>query len=520
MKNTYKKIALSALAIFTLGSCDEQKLIDLNVNQNSPTSIDNRYILDYSILRVAGSRYESWRTNLIYSSTMVQHNASLQGYWSGDKYYYNPSYSAAYWESHYTNPIKNLTNIVDQTAGIPELANIHAAAQIMRAFDLHRMTDLYGDVPYTQAGRGLDGQENWFPAYDSQENIYQFLVADIKAARDEFSDSAESLQGSSNSQDVLFAGDNAKWKKFANSLLMRIAMRMSEVDPATAQSVFTEALSNGPIDGFDSNAFLKQALGNGGDTNYNGTSLVFSNAAGGGGDTNGRVSKTFLDWMNEHNDPRKMIIVGGVGNPYDTSTWNTDPEAQVGLPNGYTSVTIKDVNPDYSSVSEYSFVNPEILDLDDPTPFISHAEVELMKAEAVLKGWISGDAEEFFNAGVRAAMESWALFGVATPTAEEVDAYLVGLDFANAGNQMEMIGEQYWAATYLNHIEAWSNYRRSGYPALTPTSDPNNVTNGTIPKRLRYFEGEAGANPANYKAAVERQGPDLLTTPLWWDVKD
>ncbi|WP_304236960.1 SusD/RagB family nutrient-binding outer membrane lipoprotein [Jiulongibacter sediminis] len=514
MKNTFKKLTLSALAVFSLASCDEQELIDLNVNKNAPTDVDMRYLLAYGQLRVAGSRYESWRTNLIYSSTMIQHNASLQGYWSGDKYYYNAQYSGAYWESHFPNPIKNLTHVVDKTAGDPEMANVHAAAQIMRAFDLHRMTDIYGDIPYSQAGRGLDGDENWFPAYDSQENIYQFLVADIKAARDEFSNSALPL----GNQDVLFQGDITKWKKFANSLLMRIAMRMSEVDPSTAQSVFNEAMSNGAIDSNDSNAFMPQVLGNGGDTNYNGTSLVFSNQAGGGGDNNGKVSKTFMDWMNEHNDPRKMIISGGTGNPYDPSTWNTDPDAQKGLPNGYTSVTITSVNPDFESVHEYSFVNTEILDLDDPTPFISYAETELMKAEAAVRGWISGDAETYFNNGVRGAMASWSAFGVEAPSAEAVDAYLAGLDFANASNKLEMIGEQYWAATYLNHIEAWCNYRRTGFPALTPTSDPNNMTNGTIPKRLRYYEDEAGSNPASYKAAVDRQGPDLMTTSLWWDV--
>lgn len=513
MKKNIKQIALFTLAALTFASCEEDKLTELNIDKNSPTTIDMSYLLAYSQLRVAGSRYESWRTNLIYSSTMIQHNATLQGYWSGDKYYYSSQYSGAFWESHYPNPIKNLTEVVDKTAGIAEMANIHAAAQIMRAFDLHRMTDLYGDVPYLQAGRGVADQANWFPTYDSQEVIYQNLVADIKAARDEFSESATAL----GNQDVLFQGDLTKWRKFANSLLMRIAMRMSNVDEATASAVFAEAFASGAIDGTDSNAFLVQELGNGGDTNYNGTSLVYANHSGGGGDDNARISKTFLDWMNANNDPRKMIIVGGVGNFYDSSTWNTDPDAQQGLPNGYTSTTIKDILPDFGTYNDYSFPNPEILDLDDPTPFISHAEVEFMKAEAALKGWISGSAEEYFNAGVTAAMDSWSWFGVETPSAEAVSAYIDGLGFGTASNQLELIGEQYWAATYLNHIEAWANYRRSGFPDLVPTSDPNNVTGGTIPRRLRYYEDEAGSNPSSYSAAVASQGPDLMTTRMWWD---
>ncbi|AWV99023.1 SusD/RagB family nutrient-binding outer membrane lipoprotein [Arcticibacterium luteifluviistationis] len=512
----YKKIlGVTLLSCFALSSCDEDKLIELNSNKNASTDIDMSYLLAYGQLRVAGSRFESWRTNLIYSSTMIQHNATLQGYWSGDKYYYNASYSGAYWSTHFSDAIKLLTEVVDKTADDADLANIHSAAQIMRAFDLHRMTDIYGDIPYKQAGRGtIDGDANWFPAYETQEEVYSLLVADIKAARDSFSDSAKNL----GEQDVLFQGDLTKWKKFANALLMRVALRMSNVDAATAQAVFTEAATSGAIDSNDADGFLTQVLGTGGDTNYNGTSLAMSSEGGGGGDNNAKVSKTFLDWMNANNDPRKMIIVGGVGNPYnDKSTWITDPELQVGLPNGYTTTTIKNIVPDFVTVDDYSFINPDIINLDDPTPFISYAEVEFMLAEAAVKGWITTDSETHFSNGINAAMNSWAAFGVQTPAQADINAYIEGLGYASADNKLELIGEQYWAATYLNHIESWSNWRRTGYPALTPTSDPNNMTGGTIPRRLRYYENEIGTNPENYKTAIARQGADLMTTRIWWD---
>ncbi len=516
MKFNNKIIAITTLISLILGACNKDKLVELNINKNASTEIDLGYLLAYGQLRVAGSRYESWRTNLIYSSTMIQHNATLQGYWSGDKYYYSSQYSGAYWERHYPDAIKHLTHVVDKTAGDGEMVNYHAAAQIMRAFDLHRMTDIYGDIPYSEAGRGIDGQEFWFPKYDSQQDVYKSLVADIKAARDEFSAGAKAL----GSQDVLFSGDLTKWKKFANALLMRISMRMSKVDEATAKAIFAEAASNGAIDSNDANAFIKQALGNGGDVNYNGTSLAMSNAAGGGGDNNAKISKTFMDWMNANKDPRKMIIVGGIGNPYsDKSTWNTDPDAQIGLPNGYTSTTIKDIVPDFTTVHAYSFINPSIIELDDPTPFISYAEVEFMMAEAVLKGWISGDAEAHFNKGVEAAITSWTWFGVSVPEADAISTYISGLGFGTASStdKLRLIGEQYWATTYLNHIESWCNWRRTGYPVLTPVNDPNNITGGTIPRRLRYYEDEIGSNPKSYQEAIARQGEDLLTTRVWWD---
>jgi hypothetical protein len=516
MKKHIKIIALTLLSVLTLNSCDEDKLIELNTNRNASTEIDMRYLLSLGMLQVAGDRYESWRTNLIYSSTMIQHNATLAGYWSGDKYYYNPQYSGAYWEAHFPGAIKTLTHVVEETKDDPQAANTFAAAQIMRSFDLHRMTDIYGDIPYSQAGKGLAGQENWFPEYDPQEEVYTMLIADIREARDAFSATARPL----GEQDVLYQGDLSKWRKFANSLLMRIAMRMSKVDPAMARTVFTEAAAAGPIDSNEANAFMPQVLGNGGGINNNGTSLALSNAAGGGGDNNAKVSKTMVDFLNKYNDPRKMIIIGGIGNPYDRSTWITDPAQQRGLPNGYTTTTIRNVYPNFTTIHDFSFINTEITDLDDPTPLLSYAETELMLAEAAIKGWISDDAATHFRMGVRGAIRSWAAFGVDIPSDAVITSYIDGLNFASASPQrkLELIGEQYWIATYLNHIEAWANWRRTGYPQLTPTNDPANETGGTIPRRLRYFEDEIGSNPANYREAIARQGPDLLTTRVWWDV--
>ncbi|MCR9084768.1 MAG: SusD/RagB family nutrient-binding outer membrane lipoprotein, partial [Cyclobacteriaceae bacterium] len=149
-----------------------------------------------------------------------------------------------------------------------------------------------------------------------------------------------------------------------------------------------------------------------------------------------------------------------------------------------------------------------------------YAEVELMRAEAALKGWIGGSAESHFNAGVAAAINAWTLFdpSFAVP-AEDIDAYIAGRGFGAASNEdkMRLIGEEYWAATYLNDIESWSNWRRTGYPELTPTQDPNAWEGNFIPRRLIYWETEIGANPDNYQSAVSRMGGDLFATRIWWD---
>jgi len=100
-----------------------------------------------------------------------------------------------------------------------------------------------------------------------------------------------------------------------------------------------------------------------------------------------------------------------------------------------------------------------------------------------------------------------------------VNAYIAGRGFATANNEnkLRLIGEEYWASTFLNALESWANWRRTGYPALTPTSNPNAAEGPVIPRRLRYWEAEAGSNPANYGAAVARMGGDLFNTKVWWD---
>ncbi|MBT8305972.1 MAG: SusD/RagB family nutrient-binding outer membrane lipoprotein, partial [Maribacter sp.] len=133
-------------------------------------------------------------------------------------------------------------------------------------------------------------------------------------------------------------------------------------------------------------------------------------------------------------------------------------------------------------------------------------------------GLAGGDPEPHYNAGVRAAMKMLELYGPAGAIADaDIDAYLLANPF-DAGNALEQINTQYWAATFLNEYEAFANWRRTGYPALVPVVYPGNVTNGTIPRRLTYSVSEQSNNPENYAAALSAQGPDELTTRVWWDV--
>ncbi len=521
MKNSILKITLALAALFVVNACNEDALIDLNTNQNAVTEMDPAFLLTTATLRIGGE-YENTRANMLYAATMIQHTASTAGYFSGDKYYYSAQYSGAYMETHYTNVVRLLSNVIDQTKEDPARANLNAVATILRAFDLHRMTDLYGDIPYTQAGYGLQDPNNWFPSYEPQKDVYAAIVADVKAARDKLSASGGNL----GAQDVVYNGDIAKWKKFANALLMRVGMRMQKADEATGKSVFAEAVASGTFASNDDNGTIKYLNGPQGH-NRNGLNDGYWNTYKYSRDC--KVSATFINWMKANNDPRLMIVTGGTGNPDDASTWNTDPAAQKGMPNGYTGNTILNVLTDAEKATfqttgvgtrMFSMLNLKYMDWEDPYYLISYAETELMKAEAAQRGWISGSAESFFNSGVKAAIQAWTFFDPSFARSDaDIDNYIKGRGFSGASDadKIRLIAEEFWAATYLNDMESYANWRRVGFPELTPTQDPNAFEGNFIPRRLRYWENEAGSNPANYGAAVARMGGDNFATRVWWD---
>lgn len=529
MKNNKKILMICTLSLFFAIAC-KKDLTDLNINKNAANSIDPIYLVSTGLLRIGGE-YENTRAVSIYASPMIQHTASTSSLWVGDKYWYNPSYSGAYMERHFTDVIRLFSQAITLTKDNPKLVNINAMATILRVFDLHRMTDLYGDIPYTQAGYGLQGGDvNWFPKYENQKDVYTAMITDLKAARDKLTAASAKVTAITANQDFIYGGDITKWKKFANALLMRIAMRMSKVNADLAKSVFIEANANSFTANTD-NAYIKYLEGpqgidrNGLNDGYLGTYKYMINEKI-------RVSKFFVDWMKANKDPRLLIVCGGTGDPTKSAVWKTTDTAQLGMPNGYTTANIADnlgsaaatalykAGGDNGGANMFSFLNLKYLDWSDPYMLITFSEVELMRAEAALNGWITDNAETKFNSGVTAAIKNWTAFDASfARTDADINTYIAGRGFASKSNadKLKLIGEEYWAATYLNDIESWSNWRRTNYPILIPTNDANKPEQGGIPRRLRYWGNEAGSNPANYNAAVNRMGADLFATRVWWD---
>jgi hypothetical protein len=324
---------------------------------------------------------------------------------------------------------------------------------------------------------------------------------------------------------MIYEGDIDKWKKWGYSLMLRMAMRVSNVAPDLANEYVTKAVAGGVFTSNEDNVWVPMAIGPGEWQDQNGISRAFNP---GDGNEPSFLSKTLIDFLKGTNpddvaddDPRLMVLSGGIAK-WDIAGWtpiNTDPLAQRGLPNGFFVSDIEAMEGGPVVLEEtFSRINYLMLDDDDPHMIMNYAEAAFLQAEALERGigsGIAGTAQEHYEAGVRAAMQMYTPFDPSLEVSDaEVDAYLAQYPYGVYKPALEMIGEQMWVSKFFNWWEAWSDWRRTGYPELVAfTSDEGNVTGGTIPVRLRYPDAEVAGN-ANFAKGAS---PNNYTSPLWWD---
>ncbi len=494
-----KKAIYILLFMLLVGACDEG-FEDLNVDPTKPTQVDVSTKLTAAQLLASSERYDNWRANLIYQSTMMQHIATTAGYWDGDKYTWNRGYASSLMDRYYGGVIKQVEDMLVQLDEEEAPNEMKAITRILRVFAFSRLTDLYGDVPYSEAGKAVIAGI-LTPKYDPQSEIYADMLNELSEAGAALGSGTSGFGDA----DIIYQGDQAKWKRLAYSLMLRLGFRLIKVDPAASQQWVTAAINGGVM---ESNADIFYVPHTGGPEgiNRNGNGEVFTV------DGNPRLSKTFVDFMQAGNDPRLPILGAR------RSDGSTDPADLIGFPNGLNLEMLMDMTGE-ENMDNYAEPNRSIITGEDaPMFFQTYAEVEFMLAEANVRWGLAGDAETHYNNGVRAAMEMLSLYGDAGVIASaDIDTYLANNPY-DAGNAIEQINTQYWAATFLNEYETFSNWRRTGFPVLVPVNFPGNVTNGTIPRRMSYSESEQTNNPANYAEAIARQGIDELTTRVWWDV--
>ena len=534
MKRNYISFLILLAGSFLISSCKKDfGEINSNPTQLTTLNFDPNSLLTSVQLTYTGSTdfaFEAWRNNLGECSVMIQLFSST--IFPGDKYSQDFTYMASYWNKAYPEQVKPAVELVELTKDKPQFANLYQISRLMKAMVLQRISDLYGDVPYSQAGLAYYDR-TFYPVYDKQSAIYTDLFKEIEEASNALNPAGDKPTG-----DAMFGGDIAKWKRFGYSLLLRAGMRLTKVDETTAKAIALKAVGK-TMSSIADNAFTKGS-GTGIDRTVNNrNSQVLLGDGGGGEQFYTKWSKTFIDFLKTNTDPRLTRIARvNVWTATPTSVvQNATPSGafadQKGMPNGKNTGSINDGNSIYydpsftgtvgvvAGLNAYSSINLAMAQRTSPTFFLTYGESELLLAEAAQHwGAAFGTAAEHYANGVKASMSYLTQYDatLAIPDAEQT-AYLTAHPY-NPANGLEMINTQYWAATgtALNFYEAWSNWRRSGYPVLLPVNYPGNVTGGTIPRRHMYPLEESATNEANLNAArAGIAGGDLMTSRVWWD---
>jgi hypothetical protein len=503
MKNRYIKIfCIAIVSAMTLASCDKG-FEEMNTNPNALTDPAVKSMFTLAEIYVDGQDFSNTRGNNIYAAQIVQQFSSPGG--AGSKYTYSSEYSAALFGETYGKGLNQIFQLMSVLPNTDENSNAIQALRIMKVIMFQKLTDTYGEVPYFEAGKGYNGNV-FAPKYDTQEAIYNDLLKEL----DEAGTALDANKAFVGAADLYYQSDVARWKKLANSVMLRVAMRLSKVNPAKAKEYVEKAVSKGVFTSNDDSLVLKHDAGPAGVRTNPITSSWVRNDLN-GGESNIKFSKTFIDLLKNTNDPRLRIYAKL------EATGDNNPANQQGLANDA---------KDFPGGDKKVFSDPNtstVLRLDAPTLIMSYAEVQFILAEAAVKGWnVGGSAQQYYQGGVKAAMEVLTIFGNAVPavTGAEYTTYITTYPFKTAGTEaqkIEQIITQKWILLLFNGFEAFSEYRRTGYPVLVPVNDPTGETNGTIPRRLIYDQSELLTNADNYQQAISRQGLDRMTTRIWWD---
>jgi hypothetical protein len=512
MKNIYKVLFLITTSIIWNG-CDKG-FEDINTNPIQPTKVDPAFMLTDVEVNSAG-----FRNSITYPATIVQqHQTPFLGVLAaGNVNQNNDSNAGATWTTYY-GVVKSLVDIIEKTKSDPVRKNLYNMARIWKAFCFQIITDCYGDVPYTEAGLGYL-KNNFYPKYDTQESIYLDMLTELESA-------VNSLDPDSKieSSDLFYGGNITKWKRLGNSILLRVAMRLSKVNPAKAQEYVVKAFNGEVFQSNADNCVMKFT------TSISNPLYGFFT---GSEQANYYLNETFVNFLKNTNDPRLPVISVVYSNP--SLAWNDPaqvandtPSAQIGMPCGYDDKTISTA-PGYPGKAgsgwKYSQVKRNILIKQDASCIlISYSQTQLLLAEARQLGWINtGTAENYYKAGIRANMEQLGTIdSKAIIPASDIDKYLSTATLIS-GNELNQIGTQYWVSCFLNGYEAWANWRRTGFPVLQPNLYPTRDIKTDFIYRLTYPTSEANINAKSFTEAIKRQwGGDLTTDKLdykvWWDV--
>ncbi len=467
----YKGIVL--VTILTFSACND--FGDLNKNPNNPSRPNTAGLLTGAMRRVG-----EVVTDMIPALYVQQF---------GDVTYIDESrYKTAIfnYNVYYSTPLSSLQHIIDLNKGEEtrnEVAisgsnnNQVAIARILKAFYFHWLTDRWGDIAYSEA---LRGSANFMPKFDKQEDVYRDLFKELKEASNQFDD-GKIVQG-----DVLFGGNIERWKKFATSLRLIMALRLSKANASLGKQEFVAALADGVLSATNENIQYKY-IAEAANEHPLYTNYITQNRK------DYAVSDTFIDFLLSVDDPRLPAMAD-----------KNQLGVYRGVPYG--------VFPSQGRPEDFSLAASSMRQQASAVNVLTYAQVLFAQAEAVTLGWITGDAQSLYEAAIKSSMEQWKVYN---ETSYKIYLAHPKVSFVS-GKAVELIATQRWVALFYQGSEAWAELRRTGFPKLTPAKVPLNGVS-EIPRRLAYPVTENALNGLNYKEVITRQGKDDQYTRVWWD---
>ncbi|HMN89441.1 MAG TPA: SusD/RagB family nutrient-binding outer membrane lipoprotein [Saprospiraceae bacterium] len=486
MKKILFKSIFAIALIFGTAACTGD-FQEINTNPNSPTSVSSALLLPRIQRDVINTVLgEAWGIGNI----VIQHTAKNQ-FVNEDRYLWGEINSI--WNRVY-NDMRDVNNIIRQSETLGQ-NNYKGIALVMKAWMFSLVTDCYGDVPYTEAGRGKEGFV--YPKYDTQESIYNGILNDLKTANEILGSTGEVVQG-----DLIYNGDIQKWRRLANSLRVRYLMRISRKRNVAAdlQSIIGD--SKNPLFTGNGDNAVYTFLPNAPDQFPLFTTRI-------GSFNEFRASTTAVNALKALNDNRLFVFF----RPTPATEEGANPVYE-GILNGLGDAEALQYNggpQNHSRIGELFFeksITPQGIQVARGV-IMHYAELQFLLAEAAEKGLISADPATFYTNGVKASFQYYGL------TAS--DEYLNQPTVAYAGTQQEKlvkIGTQKWLAFFYTGLEAWFDWRRTGIPTITP--GPSNQNGNRVPVRFIYPIIEQGLNGDNRAEAVKRQGPDDINTKMWY----
>lgn len=462
---------------------------EMNRNPNNPTQVTPQYLLPQAI-QTSIDNY--WGNKTRNERLNFDHAMSWVGYFTrniyeneGDNYNVQPSVNIKNWEVFYTDGLINFHKIVtisgaDASSPDPTYEGIGIG---MKAWLFSIMTDVWGAIPYEEALSGTGATPVYAPSYSTQEEVYSGIIADLKTANEKLDGSIKTIPG-----DILFKGNAMMWKKFFNSLRFKLLNR--QVHKVSSSAAEMQAMLDDPATYpmIESNEDIAQ-LAYGSYPTQNPWHDVLVRQ----GRTDWNISSTLVDRMKALGDTRLEVYA---------TPGNLAGGEILGHPNGLPG----NVATEYLGYS--AVVNEDFFaQVNSPAVLMTYSELLFVKAEAAMDGDITGeDAQALFEAGITASFDQYGL---------EVPAdYVSNLGAVSKENIMT----QKWIALFGEGVEAWTEFRRTGYPLMpAPDSRALFLNDGVLPTRLMYPSTEYSLNAAKVaEAATLNGGPDDMKTALWW----